>query len=223
MSDDWINDLDKHRKQVFSQCWEDGILERIFEGMGTTNGYFVDVGARDGLNGSNTANLRLNQEWNGLLLDKKSKAGVVHQEYITAENINDIFKKYQVPMDFDLLSIDIDGNDYWIWKALEYNPRVVVIEFNPNFSYDVAKTIKYNPEHIWDGTNYYGASLLALKLLGNEKGYNLIYQADYVNAFFIQKKIIDIDIPIKEIFQKTFPAHKPDTKNREWMVIKTDN
>lgn len=214
---EWVETLDRYRNQVYSQCWEDGIIQRIFECIGETNKYFVDIGASDGQRNSNTANLRINKKWSGLLIDKNPKNDFVKKEYVTAENVNDILKKHNVPEEFDLLSLDIDGNDYWIWKSLAYKPRVVVIEFNPNFL--DSRTIKYDPDFEWDHTNYYGASLPALKYLGIEKGYSLIYQADYLNAFFIRQDIINKDIPIQEILPRTFKAHLPDDKKRRWLIV----
>jgi len=214
---EWIKTLDKYRGQRYSQCWEDGIINRIFESIGTTNTFFVDIGAGDGKYNSNTANLRIHAGWHGLLLDKKPGGPIVQKEFITAENVNDVLKKHNVPDEFDLLSIDVDGNDYWVWKALNYHPRVVVIEFNPNHL--DSRTIKYDPNFEWDKTNYYGASLLALKYLGGEKGYSLIYQADFLNAFFIRKDIVDVDIPFNTILSTTFKAHLPDDKKRRWVLV----
>lgn len=217
MSGYWIDELDSCRTQLYSQCWEDGVIEKIFHSIGTTGKYFVDIGASDGVHNSNTANLRLNHGWKGLLLDKKPKKDIVHEAFVNAENINQILSDYDVPDEFDLLSLDIDGVDYYVWKALKYKPRVVVVEFNPNFL--DSRTVKYDPEFSWDGTNYYGASLKALQLLGMEKGYSLIYQADYLNAFFISHKIKNIEYPLERFMTKTFPAHKPDTLKREWMIV----
>ena len=99
----------------------------------------------------------------------------IKKEKVDASNINFLLAKYSVPREFDLLSIDIDSNDYYVWKALEgYSPRIVVIEYNASFPPTESKTIKYDPNFVWDGTNYYGASLLALKKLGQSKGYILI-------------------------------------------------
>lgn len=112
----------------------------------------------------------------------------MHKEFVTAANICSLFEKYLVPREFDLLSIDVDGNDYWIWRAIEgYSARVVVIEYNSSISPDESKTIPYDPEFRWDGTNYFGASLLALTKLGRVKGYTLVgCDSRGVNAFFLR-------------------------------------
>lgn len=134
----------------------------------------------------------------------------MQKEFITAENINSLFKKYAVPQDFDLLSIDIDGNDYWVWQAIEgYSARVVVIEYNSSLLPNESKSIRYDPSFTWDGTNYYGASLLALAKLGGVKGYTLIgCDSRGVNAFFVRNDLVGgrfVLRPVAESYSK--PGH----------------
>ncbi|MEM2160074.1 MAG: hypothetical protein QXN55_03875 [Candidatus Nitrosotenuis sp.] len=121
-------------------------------------------------------------------------------EKVTAENIQQLFHKYNVPKNFDLLSIDIDYNDYWVWKAItDYAPRVVVIEYNSSIPPTESKVVPYDPNASWDGTNYFGASLLALKNLGLSKGYTLVgCESRGVNAFFVQSGLVE-GIKIKDI------------------------
>lgn len=117
----------------------------------------------------------------------------VKNEKVTAENIQQLFKKYNVPKNFDLLSIDIDFNDYWVWKSItDYFPRVVVIEYNSSIPPTESRVVPYDPEARWDGTNYFGASLLALKNLGQSKGYTLVgCETNGVNAFFCKSELVD--------------------------------
>lgn len=181
--------MKEFERQVFSQAGQDGVLEHIFDIIKTTNQFFVEFGAGDGVRLSNTANLRINWGWQGLLMDANPfipTPQVVKREFITAENVNDILRKYLVPYEFDYLSIDIDGNDYWVWKAIACKPRVVSIEFNSNFPHDVSVTMPYNPNHVWDGTAYYGASLAALTKLANHKGYSLVHIVSNLDAFFVR-------------------------------------
>lgn len=192
-NENWILTLDKYEKKVYSQSGEDGILERIFEKIGVTNKFLVEFGEPIGGKNSNSANLRINQGWTVLLFDVNPKHEQVFKANITAENINALFEKHKVPKSFDLLSIDIDGNDFWVWKALDENrfqPRVVMIEFNCNFPFYVSRTIAYNPEHKFDRTKYYGASLGALRKLGAFKNYSLIYHTGYLNAFFVLTELL---------------------------------
>lgn len=163
------------------------ILDRIFAEIGTTNRYAVEFGARDGVRASNTWRLRINRRWTCLLLDAKPMAPIVHPAFLTAENINAVFAGHQVPAEFDLLSIDVDGNDLWLWKALSgYQPRVVVIEYNSRFGPDESFVMPYDPAHRWDKTDYYGASAAALVKLGRQKGYTLVDSTPRVNLFFVR-------------------------------------
>lgn len=192
-----------HGFKVYSQHDEDGILEAIFARIGVTSRFFVEFGVGDGLD--NCTTYCLLKEWSGAWIDgsaacyqgilKKMKFLIAAQRlrvryaFITAENIEALFDDLRVPETFDLLSIDIGRNDYWIWKAIRrFRPRVVAIEYNASFKQTVACTVPYEPSAIWDGsTNYYGSSLKALEYLGNDKGYCLV-GCNYtgVTAFFVR-------------------------------------
>ena len=217
-NDNWVLTLDKYEKKVYSQSGEDGILERIFEKIGVTNKFVVEFGEPVGGKNSNSANLLINQGWTALLFDINPRHEQVHKAIITAENINPLFEKHLVPKCFDLLSIDIDGNDFWVWKSLDENrfqPRVVMIEFNCNFPFHISKTIAYNPDHKFDKTKYYGASLAALRKLGEFKKYSLVYHTGCLNAFFVLTELLPPDsryLPLEEIF------HPPDIESfgKKW-------
>src|SRR5258705_13450718 len=109
-------DLSKSENTIYSQNGEDGIISAIMNLIGTSSEYYVEFGAMDGHKLSNTKNLRDNLGWKGLLLDGgyEDPSINLHKEFITAENINEIFEKYDVPYDLDLLSIDIDYNDFYV-------------------------------------------------------------------------------------------------------------
>lgn len=174
----------------YSQAGQDGVIESIFNAIGVTNKFFVEFGAGDGVHLSNTANLRLHQGWTGLLMDAAAPPynnGLVQQERITIENAQNLFFKYKVPRAFDYLSIDLDGLDWWVWRSITvFWPRVVSIEFNSKFRWDESFTIRYDPDHVWDGTDYYGASLSALHRLGTRKGYQLVHIVENLDAFFVR-------------------------------------
>jgi len=188
---DWVKNIAQLKLQKkYSQWGEESIINYIFDNIGTTNKYFVDFGAGDGFYLSNTRLLK-EQGWTGLMMDGNNHgSNEVKEEFITAENINSLFKKYDVPDNFDFLSIDIDGNDLWVWKSLQYQPRVILIEFNGTIPNHLSQTIKYNPDHTWKKDDYYGASFEALKKLGKEKGYTLIYQNHNTNMFFILNELV---------------------------------
>jgi len=198
-----IKNLNKNEFQLYSQNGEDGILYAIFSKIGTTNKYFVEFGVQDGSE-CNARLLREQMGWHGLMMDGGShNSPHVKKEFITAENINDLFIKYKVPEEFDLLSVDIDGNDYWVWEKLDhkYSPRVLVIEYNASIPPDRSLSIKYEPDFRWDGTNYFGASIGALVKISEKKGYRLVVcDRNGVNAFFVRNDLI----------QDNFILHSPN-------------
>lgn len=192
--ENWKDDLESSASSHYSQGGEDGVLLRLFERIGTRNGRFVEFGAWDGLHLSNTANLRLNHGWSGLLMEASDRADgvLVQREYVDPGNVEALFDRYDVPRDFDLLSIDIDGHDYWVWNAINsYTPRVVVVEYNIFFMPGSAKTIVYDADYRWDHKRYHryhGASLAAFEKLGRRKGYVLAYTEPYCpNAIFVRE------------------------------------
>lgn len=187
--------LAEFEKKVFSQNGEDGVIEKIFSVIDTTNKYYVEFGVEDGKE-CNTRYLREAQGWTGLLMDGGYLDPAINlkQEFITAENVQGLFEKYSVPQEFDLLSIDIDYNDFYVWHRLgsNYRPRVVVIEYNATHLPTDDCIVHYDPLGIWDHSNYFGASLLALFRLGRKLGYSLVH-ADLkgVNLFFIRDDILE--------------------------------
>jgi len=202
-----LDDLQQNERKIYSQNGEDGVLQAIFAAIGVTNRYFVEFGCEQATE-CNCAYL-LEQGWEGLFMDgsgiSSNPRAVVHQEFITADNINALFRKYAVPDAIDLLSIDIDGNDYWVWKEITCRPRVVVIEYNAHFPPPERKTIIYDPMFRCEGTDYFGGSLQAMKELGEQKGFTLVYcESSGANAFFIAKDLLPASFvpkPVKAIYR----------------------
>jgi hypothetical protein len=196
--------LTRHEYKVFSQNGEDGIIAEIFRRIGTTNRMFVEFGVENGLE-NNTAFL-LQQGWQGAWIEGSSAcvasirqafSGViasrrlhVQQAFITAENIVSLFQAANVPAEFDILSIDIDGNDYHVWNALAiaYRPRLVVVEYNSAFPPPVEWVKAYKADSIWDGTVNFSASLKSYERLATKHGYVLV-GCDFhgINAFFVRE------------------------------------
>lgn len=211
--------------KVFSQNGEDGILRKILETIGTTNRYFVEFGVEDGQE-CNTRLLRENG-WQGLMMDGKHHCPEVglYKEFVTAENINKLFAKYCVPHEFDVLSIDIDYNDYWVWKALDtrYQPRVVVIEWNCSISPYRSLVVPYDPAAVWDFTSYYGASMLALKKLGDVKNQVLVgCDRRATNLFFVDVHygyLFEGAGNIEAIYPDWHWSHPEDPKHREYVEV----
>lgn len=193
-------DINYFEKKIYSQNGEDEILEFIFSIIGTTNKFFVEIGVGDGSE-CNTRYL-LEKRWDGVMIDVDSpQSSFIKKEFVTAENINELLGKYSVPVSFDLLSIDVDYNTYWIWEAIRgYCPNVVSIEYNSTIPYNESLVVKYDQMGRWDLTNYFGASLLALSKLGKSKGYTLVgCESKGINAFFIRNELIEGKIEMRDI------------------------
>jgi len=188
--------------KVYSQCDEDGIIQEIFNRIGIANRTFIEFGVQNGAE-CNTAMLLL-AGWRGLWIElsgaeiaqiRRNLASFIQEgrlkaveSRVTAENVNALFERAGYVGEIDLLSIDIDYNDYWVWKAIEIvKPRVVVIEYNATLRPPLSVVVPYAPDVAWNGNNYFGASLAALVRLGDSKGYRLVgCSISGVNAFFVR-------------------------------------
>jgi hypothetical protein len=197
--------LHQFEHQVFSQNGEDGTLAEIFRRIGTTDRRFVEVGVGDGL--ENNTTFWLAQGWQGCWLegDEKSIASIrehfwqplkegkltLRQAFISAENIGQLFAELNVPKEFDLFSLDIDRNTWFVWQALkEYRPRVVVVEYNASWPASVDWKVEYRPDMVHNCTAYMGASLKAYEKLGAELGYALVgCDLGGINAFFVRRDL----------------------------------
>ncbi|QJW99910.1 FkbM family methyltransferase [Frigoriglobus tundricola] len=200
-------DLRAFENRVHSQNGEDGILREILGRIGTTNRFFVEFGVESGSE-CNCAELVFGQQWHGLFLEAadhyfrslseryREHPGVkCVQAIVTSTNIENLLEANGVPTEFDVLSIDIDGNDYWVWSAIRrWRPRVVVIEYNASFPPPRKWVMQEDPTHRWNGTNYFGASLASLAALGRAKGYTLVAtDSRGVNAFFVRDELVAAD------------------------------
>ena len=192
----------------WSQSGEDGIIREIMRRLGVRHGWFVEFGAWDGLRFSNTRAL-VEAGWHGVLIEGDPVKGTelaanmrLHPRVTCmkrrvscecGEMLHDLLTWTKVPTDFDLLSIDVDGNDYWIWQAFSprYTPKLVVIEYNPNFSPEESKAIAYDPAHVWDHSAYFGASVAAMIDLAAKKGYMLVAYTVNLNLFFLRQDLTD--------------------------------
>ncbi len=215
-----------HESKTFSQNGEDGILLHIFETIGTQDRRFFEIGVQDGRE-CNSANLSLEFGWGGVLVEGDSgysqKAAQYYDRhpharpgqvkvlnrFVSAENINAVVAEGGLTGEIDLVSIDVDGIDLWLWKALDrVKPRVVVMEYNAYYSWDKAITVKYEPDFSRYAKHpsgyYFGASLAALKKLGETKGYALVAcDSKGVNAFFVRKDLAQgkfRDLPPEEAY-----------------------
>jgi hypothetical protein len=194
----------KYGYRVHSQGDEDGILHEIFHRVGEGRRTFVEIGAGTGL--ENNTLFLLIQGWTGVWIEgsprrvaaaKKNLGAAiaagrlrVEQRFVTAPNIDGTVRQL-VPGDVDLLSIDLDGNDYHVLHAIQsICPRAIVAEYNAKFPPDVEWVMEYNEEHRWDSSDYFGASLKSLEILLTGRGYALVgCNLLGTNAFFVRKDL----------------------------------
>lgn len=240
-----LNDLKKahstsleNAKDDRSQDGENKIINYIFNNLNITPKYAVEFGA--GAVGSarfprGTAMI----QWFNLLhgceclffeINRKKISDsdprfreMMKIEPINASNINEIYKKYNVPEDLDINIIDVDGQDFWIWKNLNYNAKVVLVEFNSFLGYEQSVTMHQDDNHWkWRDTNcaYFGASIEAFKRLGESKGYSLVYRTKR-NLVFVQNKYVKNSFDTKEIYDLQGCTENRQTfKNKEkWVEI----
>jgi len=213
-----INELPKMAEtgfQLFSQFEEDGKLLYLFSLLNFSNRTFIEFGADDGIN-SNSANLYFHHNFNGLFIDgnpkaiergryffsrhqnEDGKAPVFVESFITAENINTLFEENGFTGEIGLLSIDIDGNDYWVWKSIDVvQPQVVIIETHNEFGMNDI-IVPYDPEYFYPGKHpdYHGASPIAMTKLAEKKGYRLVGANELgFNFIYLREDLLKDEIP----------------------------
>ncbi len=223
-----INSLLEAEFKVFSQWGDDGIIQYLVNYLAIENKIFIEFGVEDYLE-SNTRFLLINNNWSGLIMDgseshiSKIKNDEIYWKYdliskasfVTAENINQLITEEDIHGTIGLLHIDIDGNDYWIWKALKVvEPIIMIVEFNSLFGYERAITIPYKAN--FSRTNehfsnlYAGCSILSLCDLAEERGYSFIgCNSAGNNAYFVKKGFM------KDIKPLTAKEGYVDSKFRE--------
>ena len=220
--------LAMYEAQVFSQSGEDGILAEIFGRVGTTERRFVEIGVGDGL--ENNTTYLLARGWQGLWVEGSGSAVrrarehfrepiargslAIEQAMVTAESIGALLANASVPAEFDLLSIDVDRNTYYIWAALTaYRPRVVVVEYNSTVPASDEWVVAYDPAKVWNRTSYFGASLKSYELLGRRLGYSLVgCGLAGTNAFFVREDLLG------QHFLPPFTAENHYEPPRYWLA-----
>ncbi|MCX6705325.1 MAG: hypothetical protein NT162_03245 [Candidatus Woesebacteria bacterium] len=218
-----------HEFKVYSENSEDGLINYIFSKIGCKDHTFVEIGCGNGQE-CNSANLSINLGWSGILIDvdkgniksaknfyqdllgKQANKVKPLRKFINKENVNQVIKN-NIKGEVDLLSIDIDGVDYWVWKAVDViRPRVVVIEYNASLGDKDSLTVKYKPHfNRFDYQStpigwYLGASLKALTKLGRQKGYTLVGCVSAgANAFFVREDLVSKKLPKMTVEQAYYP------------------
>jgi hypothetical protein len=214
-------DLRGFEFKVSSQNGEDGILQEIFRRIGTTNRYFVEFGVESGME-CNCAYLARERQWSGLFLEARASDfhslreryrdfPAVHcvQAVVSSSNIEQLLRDNHAPKELDLLSIDIDGNDYWVRQAItNWHPRVVVMEYNAFHLPPKKWVMKEDNSYRWNSTTYFGASLTSLTLLHQRLGYDLVgTDSRGVNAFFVRRDCIQPGMFLDPMLQYHFTPY----------------
>ena len=238
---------------LYSETDEDGILLYLFSVIGMRTRMLVDIGAA-GVRGSNTANLLVNHGFDGLLVDGNAEAMPAMREFyasqtgtrysqptcisamVTRDNINELIASHGISGDVDLLCIDIDGNDYWIWSAITtITPAVVLIEYQDILGPERSWVIPYKPDFDFSAhpanrehRNYVGASLRAMVKLGKQKGYRLVgTNRGGWNAFFVRDGLGDEllpEVPVEACFESKWnrfgmEQRFPLVADLEWVTV----
>lgn len=200
------SDLAAHEFRVSSQFGDDGIIHRLITSLRPRSQRFIEFGVQD-YSESNTRYLLETKNWSGLIIDadRPSMENLRKQTmywryditsvaaFITRDNINDLFRQNGFSGEIGLLSIDIDGNDYWVWEAIDsVDAEIVVAEYNSLFGPDLAVSVPYRADfyrlNAHHSGQYWGASLAALEFLADKKGYRLIgCNAAGNNCYFVKK------------------------------------
>jgi hypothetical protein len=217
--------LSDHEFKVYSQWGEDGIIQHLLNVVPVVRPVFVEFGVENYAE-ANTRFLLLNNNWSGLIIDgSEANMASVRNEplywrhtlkavcgFVTRENINHLLRDNALSGEIGLLSIDIDGNDYWVWESIDVvNPAIVVIEYNARFGPERAVTTPYDPAFVRQRAHhsciYYGASLAALVGLGRRKGYAFVGSNSAANnAFFVRRDLLPASLPARTSAEEWRPC-----------------
>ena len=197
---------------LFTYHGEDGIIQKIIHLLPKVSPIFVDVGSGNCIT-SNCATLAVHNKWKGLFIDnndlllsigvgfykrlKLSENLQFAKAFVTPESVNGLLNQQGFYGPVGLLSIDIDGNDFWVWKAINIiQPSIVVIEAKVEFGLKNLVVPEGTTNHHQYNKKYNGASVVALKTLGASKGYTLIAANPLgYNLFFIRKDLVTYLLP----------------------------
>jgi hypothetical protein len=224
--------------KVFSQFNEDGIVQYLLRQVPVPSRRFVEFGVEN-YEEAVTRFLLMNDNWTGLVFDgdpeniaylKRThhywgndlKAGA---EFVTRENINDLLTRYGMTGDIGLLVVDIDGNDYWVWEAIDaVNPAIVCCEYNWRFGPEASVTVPYDPAFTRQAAHpamiYFGASLTALCRLAARKGYDFVgCESHGVNAFFVRADLRPPTIPVRTASEGYVAAKVREFRDENGAVV----
>lgn len=239
--------LRNFQQKFYSQFSEDGLIMYFLDRIGAPNKTFIEFGIEDGTE-CNAAHLAINFGWKGLFIEGDPEEAErarhfyhkqhpidpehvkIKNHFITLENVNDLFKQHGFEGEIDLLSIDIDGVDYYVWEAINViQPRMVITEYNAVFGRDRSLTVPYDPKFDRDDFHSsgicFGMSLKAANKLAEKKGYVLVgCESSGSNAFFVRKDLaeaakVDTFTP-EEAFYPCRPRLRTQTQDEQWETVK---
>lgn len=217
--------------KVFSQWGEDGLLQHLIRSIPIAHKTFIEFGVED-FSESNGRFLLMNNQWQGYVMDSsrcniaRLKNAYYYWRYdlvaraatINCDNVNALLAESGFDKDLGILSIDIDGMDYWVWKAItRYKPRIVVVEYNAVFGAKRKISVPYDANFCrrkahYSG-QYYGASLAALEGLAHKKGYALVgTNSAGNNAFFVRRDLLGRALKEVSAKQAFTDSHFSDTR-----------
>ncbi len=207
--------IEKYEYSLYSQNGEDGILRYLFSEIGFGSKLFLEFGF--GITESNSLRLILKEGFGGVFIDGNELSvqhfnhaaklfGITNvqaiSKFLNLNNLETTITQSRLPQEIDLLSIDVDGNDYWFWEAIKsLSPRIVIIEYNASLGLELSLSTLYDPvfnRHEKHSSGLYcGASIKAFEILGKEKGYSLIgCESNGVNAFFVRDDCLTENINV---------------------------
>jgi glycosyltransferase involved in cell wall biosynthesis len=226
----------------YSQNGEDGAIVEALRRIGTTNRFFVEFGVESGQEG-NCVYLADVAGWGGLFMEADDRLYQrLERKYgprrsirtveatVTPENIERLLEAGGVPAEPDVMSIDVDGQDYWIWEAIHaFRPRLLVIEYNSALD-PGRRLVQPREAGSWDRTEYFGASLGAIRALGEAKGYRLVHtELAGSNAFLVRAELAEgrfldpADVSILGVpnYYQSGYRHPPDERGRRYLDLDT--
>lgn len=233
--------LTRHYSQVYSQHCEDGYIAEIFSRIGEKKRTFLEIGVGDGT--QNTTRFLLETGWQGVWVEgDEAHFRAATEKFsdfisdgslkvinlmVTSENINAELNSHGVAQEFDYIGVDVDQNTSHIWRALDQTSRVACIEHNSSIPPTIAIEVPYQDDAVWDGTNFFGASLKTMELIGKAKGMSLV-GCDFagINAYFVSnnERLDHFSAPFTAENHYESPkynvlshiGHPPSQQGRKW-------
>ncbi len=227
--------------QVYSQNGEDGMIAEIFRRIGTRNRFFVEVGIEEGMQ-CNTR-LLLESGWSGIWVEGNPAAAAdarhsfarfieagrlrIINQLIQPEGLEAALDEAGVPAEIDFVSLDIDQNTHHLWRGLRRRARVVCIEYNSSIPPSLPLEVPFDPAQGWDGTNWFGAGLKAMELIGAARGMALVgCDGLGVNAFFVETSeaygrfrapfTAEVHYQLPAYAMTSYAGHRPSKEARDW-------